>query len=512
VSSITEEGRLLVPAETPAARPAIRHARNGLLKNIGYLLGGQVATWGLAILWTVVVPRQIGPIGMGQYVTVWSATGILIVLVGLGTRTVVVTEIARDPASAGKQVAAAIGARLALFLPGAGVMAAYLLFAHFDQYQVVLLIIATLSQPVALVNEVLLAAFQGLERMQYLAYLDVLFKVVTTVGGVVLVLLGFQVLGLVLLATTGLILVLVTSLYWAHRHFDLMLRVDPAQIRRMIVASLPFWAVTVLATFYMWIDSVMLALMSSPAEVGWYGVPTKLFATVLFIPVIIGTATLARLTATHREGLARFRSELTPIVESTLVISLPIAAGTFAISGPLINTLYGRAFADSAIVLSILALAIPATYLNIVVNQSLAASNRQVVWTKVMLVSTIANPLLNLFAIPAAHALWHDAALGAAWSLVATELLMAAAGIYLVRSSIDPVLLFRVGRVAFASLLMAVAVELAQRFGLPVQLGLGVAIMAALAFPLRLVKPNELAAGLQYVGLFRGRLKTSEAS
>jgi O-antigen/teichoic acid export membrane protein len=511
MSSVTEEGRLPVSALPLAASQPVRYARNGLLKNIGYLLGGQVATWGLALIWTVVVPRQIGPSGMGQYVTVWSATGILIVLVGLGTRMVVVTEIARDHASVDRQVSAAIGARLALFLPGTGLMALYLLFAHFDQYQGVLLIIATLSQPVALVNEVLSAAFQGLERMQYLAYLEVLFKVVTTVGGVVLVLLGFHVLGLVLLATTGMILVLVTSLYWARRHFHLKLRVEPAQIRRMIVASLPFWAVTILGTFYMWIDSVMLALMASPAEVGWYGVPTKLFATVLFIPVIIGTATLARLTATHRESLARFRTELTPIVESTLVISLPVAAGTFAISGPLITTLYGGAFAQSAIVLAILALAIPATYLNIVVNQSLAASNRQTVWTKVMLVSTVVNPLLNLVAIPTAHALWHDAALGAAWSLVATEVLMAAAGVYLVRSSIDPVLIYRVGRVALASLIMGVLVELAQRYGLPAQLGLGIAIMAALAYPLRLVKPHELAVGREYVARFRGRLTRSEA-
>jgi O-antigen/teichoic acid export membrane protein len=511
VSSVTEEGRLLASPETVVVLPPARRAPNGLLKNIGYLLGGQAATWVLTLLWTVVVPRKIGPTGMGQFVTVWSAVGILLVLVGLGTRTVVVTEIARDPASAGRQVAAAIGARLALFVPGAAVMVLYLMFAHFDQYQVVLLIIATVSQPVALVNEVLLAAFQGLERMQYLAYLDVLFKVVTTVGGVVLVLLGFHVLSLVLLATTGLILVLVMSLYWAHRHFDLRLRVEPAQIRGMIIASLPFWAVTVLATFYMWIDSVMLAVMTSPAEVGWYGVSSKLFATVLFIPVIIATATLARLTATHREGLARFRSELTPIVESTLVISLPIAAGLFAICGPLVSALYGGAFAQSAVVLAILVLAIPATYLNIVVNTSLAASNRQVVWTKVMLVSTVINPLLNLVAIPTAHALWNDGALGAAWSLVATEVLMAAAGLYLVRSSIDPVLIVRVARVALASLIMAVLVELARPYGLPAQLGLGMAIMAALAFPLRLVKPVELAAARQYAARLLPRVRGSES-
>jgi O-antigen/teichoic acid export membrane protein len=486
--------------------PATRLPRNGILHNIGYLLGGQATTWILAALWTVVVPRHLGPAGMGELVTVWSAIGILSVVVGLGTRLLVVTEIARDPASAGRQVAAAIAARLLLFVPGVGLMALYVLFGHFDTYQTLLLIVATASLPIVLTNEVLSAAFQGLERMQYTAYTDVIYKTVTTAGGIVLVLLGFHVLGLVVLGATAATLALAISIPWARRHFDVVWRVDFADVRRAAIASLPFWATAMFLTFYMWIDSVMLALLASPTEVGWYGVTTKLFATLLFIPVIIGTATLARLTATYKEDRESFRRRLTPIIESTLVISFPIAAGTIAVAGPLVNLLYGNAYAETASVLTILAIAIPATYLNIVVNQSLIASNRQIVWTKVMAVFAVINPVLNAFAIPAAHAAWHDAALGAAWSLVATEVLMAGVGLYLVRSFVDPAVIGRLARAALAAVTMGLVVYLERSHGLLLQVALGLTVFACVAFPLRLVRAGDLAIGRRYARLLGRQL------
>jgi O-antigen/teichoic acid export membrane protein len=491
---------------TESAVLGVRLPRNGVMRNIGYLAGGQLTTWALAALWTVVVPRQIGPTGMGQLVTVWSATGILAVIISLGTGILVVTDIARDPASAGRTASAAIAARLAMFVPGVGLMAIYLHYSNFNQYQVVLLFVATITMPLALVSEVLTNAFQGLERMQYIAYLGVILRTVTTAGGIVLVLVGFRVLGLVVLGSCAAALALATSIYWSRRHFDLVWRVKMTEIRRVIVSSLPFWATGIISTVYLWIDSVMLAVLASAAEVGWYGVSTKLFATLLFIPVIISTATLARLTATFALGHDSFKRTLTPILESTLVMSLPLAAGTAAVAGPAISMLYGPAYAASAPVLTILALAVPSTYLNIMVNQSLVASNRQIVWTKVMAVSVVINVLLNLVAIPATRDGWHNAALGAAWSLLITEVMMTIVGLYLVRDSLDSATVGRVARAAVAAISMGLVVHTAEPLGLAVQVAVGLLIFAALAVLLRLIRPHEMAVARQYASGVQTRL------
>lgn len=497
---------------TESATTASHLPRNGVVRNISYLFGGQLTTWTLSVAWTFIVPRQIGPTGMGQLVTVLSGIGILTIVVSLGTKLLLVTEIARAPWSAGNLVAAATLARLVLFIPSAGLMALYLSFAHFSHYQVVLLTIATATLPLFLVSDAISSAFQGLERMQYLAYLDITYKAVTMVGGIILVLLGFRVLGLVLLGTLASALVLTISIFWANSHFDLTWRVRPTEIRRMIVKSLPFWATTMINTFYLWIDSILLALLASANEVGWYGVPTRLFGALLFIPVIISTATLARLTATFVDGRDSFTRTLTPIVETTMMISLPLAAGTIAVAVPAVRFLYGPAYSASGPVLIILALSIPPTYLNIVVNQSLVASNRQVVWTKVMAVGAAVNVLLNLIAIPTARDALHNAALGAAWSLLTTEVIMAATGLYLVRHSVNPRALRRIARAAVAALIMGVVAYAGAPLGLLVQIGVGIVVFVGLAVALRLLSPHELAEGRLYAARLWIRPAGSKAS
>jgi hypothetical protein len=111
-----------------------------------------------------------------------------------------------------------------------------------------------------------------------------------------------------------------------------------------------------------------------------------------------------------------------------------------------------------------------------------------------------------LVAIPASRTWWHNGALGAAWSLLVTEVIMAGAGLYLVRSSLDSGAIGRVARAALVALTMGLVVHAAAPFGLPAQLAIGLLIFAGLAAPLRLMRPHELALGRLYAGRLRTRL------
>ena len=52
-------------------------------RNVTVMAGGQLITWTMTLLWTLVVPRSLGPSGMGTIMTAWSVTGILGVVLGL---------------------------------------------------------------------------------------------------------------------------------------------------------------------------------------------------------------------------------------------------------------------------------------------------------------------------------------------------------------------------------------------------------------------------------------------
>jgi Na+-driven multidrug efflux pump len=163
-------------------------------------------------------------------------------------------------------------------------------------------------------------------------------------------------------------------------------------------------------------------------------------------------------------------------------------------------------------VLIILALCITPMYLNIMLSQVLVAAKRQVVWTWAMVAATVINPLLNLTLIPVfQHSHHHNGAIGAALSLLGTELVIVALGFALVgRAVIDRRLLARTARAAVASGAMWAAATVAGPLGVAPSLAVAVVAFLVPAAALGLVSRQELETGRRLVAarLPRARART----
>ena len=81
-------------------------------RNVAALASGQAVTWSMTLIWTLVVPRALGPTGMGIIVTAWAVTGVLGIVLGLGTRNYLVREIVVRPASASRLIGSALVLRV----------------------------------------------------------------------------------------------------------------------------------------------------------------------------------------------------------------------------------------------------------------------------------------------------------------------------------------------------------------------------------------------------------------
>src|SRR5258708_35982328 len=108
----------IMEAGAPAAatistgRPTSRLARN-----IAVLAGGQVVTWCLTLVWTLFVPRALGPAGMGELTVAFAVTGVISVVVSLGIDTLMVKEIARDYQKAASLIGTAKLDHTAFYVP-----------------------------------------------------------------------------------------------------------------------------------------------------------------------------------------------------------------------------------------------------------------------------------------------------------------------------------------------------------------------------------------------------------
>jgi O-antigen/teichoic acid export membrane protein len=274
---------------------------------------------------------------------------------------------------------------------------------------------------------------------------------------------------------------------------------------------------------YLWIDAAMLSLMTSSTVVGWYGVPTKLFQSLLVVPVLVSTAWLPRLVTIFERNPSDLKRAARAPLQLVVMAGLPIAALIAAAAGPAIHLVYGSAYDQAVPVMTILGLCIPPMYLNIMLPQVLIAQGRQIVWTWVMAGATVFNPAINAVLIPLTEAHFHNGAIGAALSLLATELLIVFVGLGVIgRGIFSRPIVVRFALTAAASAGMWAVSYLLRGMGpIPALLAGGVTfVLLAIAF--RLITAAEVALvrrGLAPIarelglrcGRARNRLKSAPA-
>ena len=179
---------------------AARHAPEAghrVARNLSALFGGQVVTWTMTLVWTLIVPRALGPVGLGILVSAQSVSGVLGIVLGMGTRNYLVREIVinRDagPKLVGHRARPSPHASLRSSASAAVVWAHV---AHYGHEATIVLYLITAMTVLTLLLEPLQAAFQAIERMKYLAYVDIVNKSAQSIIGIALVIIGFKVVGI----------------------------------------------------------------------------------------------------------------------------------------------------------------------------------------------------------------------------------------------------------------------------------------------------------------------------
>ena len=463
-------------------------------RNLGALAGGQLVTWTMTLMWTLIVPRALGPVGLGIVVSAQSVAGVLGIVLGLGTRQYLVRELVLQPDQGSKLIGTAVGLRLILApLVGLGAVL-WVHFAHYSHEATVVLYLITSMTLFTLLAEPMQAGFQALERMKYLAYADVINKSAQSVIGIALVIAGFRAIGIA--AGMALIAgcVAVLNVIWMRPFLSINLRTSRRRLVSMTRESFTFWAFGLFGFVYFWIDTIMLSLMTPAHVVGWYGSTIQILQTLMFLPTLVATAWLPRLVSAVSSGHRHVVDVARTPVEFVLITGVPVAAGIALVAGPLIDAVFGPKFANAAPVMMILAVCIPPLYLNIMLAQVLLAEKRQVVWTVVMAGAAIINPLLNLVLIPATQDRFHNGAIGAAICLVLTEVLMDGVGCMLVgRHLFTRGSLRRWALALVASAGMWAAAYAARPLGTPVSLLAGILMLVFLVVALRIPSAEEVA-------------------
>lgn len=476
--------------------------RSRLGRNISALALGQAVTWTTGLVWTVVGPRLLGPSAMGIWVAAAAVTSILGVVLGVGNVNYFVRVMVDRKDEMPRIVADAITSRALAAPVFFAAIAVYVHARHFGAQESVVFYIVGAGGLIVLLTEPILAAFQAVERMGYVAAANVVMTAGTGLAGIALVLAGFRLVALAIAGLTISVFAFLLASYWGRRAALVGIRTDRNRVGKIVRGSLPFWSTTIAFTFYLMIDSVILSIMEPSAVVGWYGVATRLFGTFLFVPSIIGTAWYPRLVAAFNDkDDHRFADAARPYVEILAVISIPLCAAIAIAAKQTVRLLYGPAYTNAVPVLIILAFCVPLTYLGTALYQVLCAANRPIVMTKYLLVTCALNVALNTVLIPVFAHRAHNGAIGSALSLLLTEIFMTSSLFVAVgRRVANRGFWNRIFRTGAAALLAGGARLVSSPLGVTPSLLLTAAAFVAGALSLGVPTPSERAA---LVAVFR---------
>lgn len=199
----------------------------------------------------------------------------------------------------------------------------------------------------------------------------------------------------------GWVLTAVLSLILARRFVSkLWPLIDFSFIRSTVIEAWPISLSLVLNVVYFRVDSYLLAIFKSFADVGIYNLSYQVFQSALVLPTFIMNAYYPQMLDVFK-NIKLFKSTLVSAGILLLSLSLIGCVATILISPLLINILTGGSgFAGSAISLQILALSLPAYFLSSLLMWTLVTVKMYKQMLAIYGIGLFVNVALNILLIP----------------------------------------------------------------------------------------------------------------
>ncbi len=357
---------------------------------------------GISFALFLVIARRLGADALGEYALALSFLAIFETVSVFGQNLLVVREVVRDRASAGRYLVnssalvLAAATLCALVMP---LVARWLGYGGQTVYYIGLTALILIPDTLTVVPE---AVLQGWERMEFIT----LFRFLTNLLGAGLAILlllsggGLAVAFYTLIAQRGLLAILYAVAVRERLLEGMRWRPDPRFCSQLIRLSWVFLGMSVFSAVFKNVDMWILRSLASAAEVGYYSAADRPVQLVGLMSPIVMTAIFPSLTATYRAEPERFAQLLETSLRGLTAV-IPVVAMLFTLAAPaFVGAAYGAAYQTAVLPFQILAWSLAPTFLAALLFRVLLASNHERVSLRVAFVNMVASVILNLALIP----------------------------------------------------------------------------------------------------------------
>jgi O-antigen/teichoic acid export membrane protein len=496
-------------APSPARTAELGSAAASALR----LTGSLGATWAIAVVVRLALPRLLGPDAFGTFTYADNLTASAFVLLTFGVDTYIRKEVGLRPSHASDFFGALTALRLAVFA-GVGLALLLLVLRTGASADLALTVGAfALGQLFFVHNNSLAALLHARGEVVGLTAANIASKLLWGAGMLLAVALELPLWSL----GAAFALTEAGRSAWLHplarRHLGLRLKLNPAAALAVLGASLPFYLELISQAVCTRLGAAVVGLRASPAEVGYFGAAQGLAGMALLLTPLMSWVLLPYLSRAAARSEAELLRKARGAQELVIGLAVPVALALALGAEEWIGWLFGEVYAPAAGALRVLAPSFVLTYLAIINATCLVLLRRPWHVTWVALGTLLLSPTLSWFWVPAAQSRWDagGAGLGAAAAMLITEALAVVALVVAVRGrTIDRGAALLFGKLLGLCLLTVWADRLVDWMG-PGRLALAAAVytvlaLAAGALPIR-------AAGRLWTAAFeRGRGRGREGA
>ena len=343
--------------DTTSAGPAV--IRGGILRIGGYVLGVVLSVASAALL-----IRHLGAVDFGRYTTVVSIVTIVGGLTEAGMTNIAVREytVLSGP-DRDRVMRELLGLRLVLTVAGALAAFAFSAAAHYDGTMVAATAVAGAGLLVVITQATYGVPLQSGLRLGWVTAIELLRQVVTVALVVTFIGLGASLLPLVAVPAFAGVVVLIVTVPLVRNAIPLVPRFDWARSLRLLRLTLPYAAATAVGVIYVYVAVVLMSLISTQEETGYFSAAFRIFVVLGGIPGLLVASAFPVLARAARDDHIRLAYALQRLWEISLILGAGLALLTVLGAEPAIGIVAGEGFSPSVDVLRIQAGAVLASYL-----------------------------------------------------------------------------------------------------------------------------------------------------
>lgn len=134
-----------------------------------------------------------------------------------------------------------------------------------------------------------------------------------------------------------------------------LINLKDLNIKRHVIPSIRIFALNLVISLYLNLDTVMLGFFKENNSVGYYEGANKITKLALGVVQALQTALIPRFSYLARQGsMKEFNGLCQNVVDFVITISIPLSIGMFALAPSLIHTICGGNFEPAIVTLEIL--------------------------------------------------------------------------------------------------------------------------------------------------------------